>query len=149
MAHEERNAWAALIASIFVFVYFGGHIWSTTAGGGYAGTAGLSLWAWDVIWFILGGIAAVIVSVIAFNVLYAIITRSPNPGFLTDERDMAITRTGTLITLGITSAGFIGAVILLAMGWGAIAGFNTILIGMALGAFASDIYRVAVYRLGL
>lgn len=149
MAHEERNAWAALIASIITFAYFGSRLWRGTIGGAYDGSDGLSVWAWDVIWLMIGGIVVTIVVVIAFNILYAIVTLTPNPQFVTDERDTMISRRGSQVTLAISSAGFILAVVLLATHWTAIAALNTMLIGMALGATASEIYRVAVYRLGL
>ena len=149
MEHEERNAWAAIIAGLITFIYFGSTIWTGTASGGYGGVDGLSLWAWDVVWLIGGGIVVTIVVMIAFQILYAIVTNTRKPSFITDERDVTISRRGAQITLAVCSGGFILAVILLAMGWSAVAGLNCVLVGMAIGAFASDFYRIAVYRLGL
>jgi hypothetical protein len=149
MPYEERNAWSALIAGVITFFIFGTRIWSGTVDGAYVGDAGLSLWAWDVIWLIGGGIGLTIVVVIAFQILYAILTMTPNPQFITDERDTMISRHGSLITLIVSSGGFMVAVVLLATGWTALSALNTILGSMALSGMASEIYRVAVYRFGL
>ncbi len=149
MPHEERNAWGALIASAITFIYFGGQIWAATVAGGYAIADGLRLWAWDVLYLMGGGIVITIIVMIAFNILYAIVTNTPNPSFITDERDTMISRRGVQVTLVIASAGFIAAVIMLARGWGAVGALNAILIGMAAGAVAGDLYKVAVYRFGL
>lgn len=149
MPNEERNAWGGLIAALITFAYFGRRIWTNTANGTYSTADGLSFWAWDVIWLILGGIGIVIVTLIVFHILYAIIMRVENPNFVTDERDIMITRRGGQVTLFIISAGFIVAVGLLAFGHTALTALNTILVGLALGSCASEFYRLAVYRLGL
>lgn len=148
MEHEERNAWAALIASAMTLIYFGGRIGAATAAGTYAGENGLSLWAWDVIWTMLAGIVIMIVALIAFQILYAIITRTAKPSFVTDERDVMISRRGVQVTLVVASTAFILAVIMLARGWGAIGALNMILFGMAFGSMAAEVYRIAVYRSG-
>jgi len=148
MAFEERNAWSALIACLITFALFGWPIWVGTAQGTYTGTEGLSLWAWDVIWLMGGGIAVGIAVVIAFQILFAIVTRTEKPQFISDERDMMINRRGAVVTLAVISGGFIVAVGLLAWGMTALAALNTILVGMAAGAIASEIYRLAVYRFG-
>ena len=148
MAFEERNAWSALIACVISFGIFGRPIWVGTAQGRYADTNGLSIWAWDVIWLIGGGIAVGIAVVIAFQIAFAILTRTPKPQFISDERDLMINRRGALVTLVVISAGFILAVGLLAWGMSALAALNTILAGMAAGAIAAEIYRVAIYRFG-
>jgi hypothetical protein len=86
---------------------------------------------------------------IAFQILYAIVTNTPNPSFLTGERDTLIIRCGIQVTLVVASVGFTLAVIMLAHGWGAVGALNMILAGMALGAFAGDLFRIAVCRFGL
>uniref|UniRef100_UPI004047BAFB hypothetical protein n=1 Tax=Yoonia sp. TaxID=2212373 RepID=UPI004047BAFB len=148
MNHEERNAWGAVIASTITFLYFGGRIWGATVAGIYATDDGLRLWAWDVLWLMGGGIVITIVVMIAFQILYAIATNTPNPSFITDERDTMISRRGVQVTLVVASTGFILAVIMLARGWGAVGALNTILVGMAAGAVAGDLYKIAVYRFG-
>lgn len=149
MSFEERNAWSGLISGLITFAIFGSRIWAGTVGGTYGTAEGLTHWAWDVLWLIGGGIAICIAVLIGFQIAFAIVTRTEKPQFLTDERDVMISRRGAVITLAVSSAGFILGVILIALGWSAIAGLNAILGGMAAGAITSEAYRIAVYRLGL
>ncbi len=149
MEHEERNAVSALISGVVTFMLFGRDIWEGTVAGTYDTDQGLSLWAWDVLWLIGGGIVVCIVVLIAFQILYAIATNTENPTFVTDERDHMISRRGSLVTLFVISASFLIAVVMLSQNWGPLAAFNTILLGMFAGSMFADIYRVAVYRLGL
>ena len=149
MSSEERNAFGAIIASLITLYFFGAPIWQSTQSGGYEAADGLSLWARDVLWLMGGGIVITIIVMIAFHIVLAIVTGNENPEMVTDERDHMITRRGTLATLIVCSGAFIIAVIGLATGWSAVAGFNTILAGMFAGAFASELVRIVSYRLGL
>lgn len=149
MSFEERGAWSAILSGVIVFFLFGRPIWQGTVDGTYGATDGLTLWAWDVIWLIGGGVVVAIVVLIGLQILYAIVTGTGKPQFLSDERDFAINTRGAVVTLVVISGGFLISVTLLAMGWSALAALNTILIGMSIGAIASEVYRIAVYRLGL
>lgn len=149
MSFEERGAWSAILSGFIVFFWFGRPIWHGTTDGTYSAADGLSLWAWDVIWLIGGGVVVAIVVLVVGQVLYAIVTGTEKPQFLSDERDFAINTRGAVVTLVVISGGFLVSVVLLASGWSALAALNTILLGMSLGAIASEIYRIAVYRLGL
>ncbi|MDG1377205.1 MAG: DUF2178 domain-containing protein [Yoonia sp.] len=149
MSYEECNAWSALISGLITFAIFGSPIWAGTVGGTYETVDGLTLWAKDVLWLIGGGIGIGIAVVIGFQIVYALATRTEKPQFLTDERDIMISRRGSVVTLVIASAGFILGVVLMALGWTALAGLNAILGGMAAGAVISEAYRIAVYRFGL
>ncbi|MCO4842887.1 MAG: DUF2178 domain-containing protein [Yoonia sp.] len=149
MSFEERGAWSAILSGLITFYWFGRPIWHGTTSGTYNTPDGLSLWAWDVIWLIGGGGVLAMGIMILFNILYAIATNQSKPQFISDERDTMINKRGAVITLVIVSGGFIIAVGMLATGWTALAALNTILIGMGLGGVGSEIYRVAIYRLGL
>ena len=149
MTSEERNAIGAIIAGIITFLIFGTRIWRTTASGGYDGDVGLSAWGWDVILLIFGGIGITITTVIVLHVVIAIVTNTPNPEMVADERDRMIAKRGTLATLVVVSTGFMAAVLMLATGWSAVAALNTILLGMALGSFASEFVKIAAYRFGI
>lgn len=149
MSYEERGAWSAILSGIVAFFWFGRPIWTATTTGTYSNADGLALWAWDVIWLIGAGVLLAIVILILFNILYAIATNQPDPQFISDERDTMITKRGSVVSLVIISGGFLVAVGLLAYGATALAALNAILIGMGIGGVASEVYRVAVYRLGL
>ena len=128
---------------------WGRPIWNGTVTGAYEGVDGLSLWAWDVIWLIGGGVILTVAVMILFNIAYAIATSQPKLQFISDERDSRINNRGAVVSLVVISIGFLIAVGLLAMGWSGLAGLNTILIGMAAAGFVSELYRIAAYRLGL
>ena len=149
MTFEERNAWSAIIAGIMAYFIFGRTIWNRTIDGTYAAEPDFALWAWDVIWLIGGGVALSIATVIVFQIVYAIVNGTEKPLFITDERDNMFSRQGSLISLIISGGGFILAIIFMANGASALIGLNTILAALAIGGFASELYRVAVYRFGL
>lgn len=148
MSFEERGAWSAILSGIVAFLWWGRRIWNGTATGKYDGADGLSLWAWDVIWLIGGGVVLAIAILILFNVAYAIVTRQPRLQFITDERDKTIGNRGALVSLVCISSGFLVAVGLLAWGWSGLAALNTVLIGMAVAGIASEVWRIAAYRWG-
>ena len=149
MSFEERGAWSAILSGVVALFWWGRPIWSGTVTGAYDGVDGLSLWAWDVISLIGGGVVLAFVIMILFNIAYAIATNQPKLQIISDERDARINNRGAVVSLVVISSGFLIAVGLLAMGWSALVALNTILIGMAIAGFGSEVCRVAVYRLGL
>lgn len=149
MSFEERGAWSAILSGVVAFLLWGRPIWNGTMTGVYEGKDGLSLWAVDVIWLIGGGVILALTIMILFNIAYAIATGQPKLQFVSDERDTRINNRSALVSLVVISVGFLIAVALLAMGWSGLAGLNTILIGMAVAGFGSELFRIAAYRLGL
>tara|TARA_R110000868_G_scaffold128417_1_gene336472 strand:+ start:23324 stop:23773 length:450 start_codon:yes stop_codon:yes gene_type:complete len=149
MSFEERGAWSAILSCVVAFFWWGRPIWNGTVTGTYDGVDGLSLWAWDVIWLIGGGVILAFVIMILFNIAYAIVTNQPKLQFISDERDKRINSRGAVVSLVVISGGFLIAVGLLATGWSVLAALNTILFGMAIAGLGSEVCRVAVYRLGL
>ena len=149
MSFEERGAWSAILSGVAAFFLWGRPIWNGTVTGAYEGVDGLSLWAVDVIWLIGGGVILAFTVLILFNIAYAIATSQPKLRFISDERDTRINNRGAVVSLVVISIGFLIAVGLLAMGWSGLAGLNTILIGMAVAGFGSELFRIAAYRLGL
>jgi|GEM_PF-1027777 len=149
MSFEERGAWSAILSGVVAFFLWGRPIWNGTVTGGYDGVDGPSLWAWDVIWLMGGGAILAFAIMVLFNIAYAIATKQPKLQFNSDERDTKISYRGAMVSLVVISSGFVIAVGLLAMGWSVLAALNTILIGMAVAGFGSEVCRVMVYRLGL
>ena len=141
MSHEERNTVAALLSGILVNIYVIIKLRRMFDDGRLAGDDAVQVWAQAMLWVIPVGIALVIISTILFNILYAIATNTENPSFLTDERDHAISGFGMKVTLIVTSIGFIGLIIALAMGTEVL----TALIGMwfafAAGSLVGDLSK--------
>ncbi len=148
MSSEERNAVGAIISFMVTIWIFGRPIWAKTTSGAYAAADGLQDWGRDVLWLMGGGIVITIVAMILFHIILSIVTGDTNPQMITDERDRAISRIGSIVSLVGASGGFISAVIALALGMEAVFAFNCVLVGMTGGAIASEVLRVALYRLG-
>ena len=114
--------------------------------GRLSGDDAIMIWARAMLWVIPVGIALVIAATILFNIGYAIATNNENPSFLVDERDHAISGFGMKVTLIVTSIGFIGLIIALAMGTEVL----TALIGMwfafAAGSLVGDLSKLVRYR---
>lgn len=149
MSSEEKNAFGAVVAFGFTIWFFGLPIWAKTADGSYLTVDGLQDWGRDVLWLMGGGIVVTIVVMILLHVILSILSGDLEPQMMTDERDHAISRRGTLVSLTGASAGFIVCVIALAMGQSAIFALNAILIGMTGGALLSELTRIALYRFGV
>lgn len=148
MSFEERGAWSAVVSGIVAFFLWGHPIWRNTATGIYEGADGLALWAWDVIRLIGGGVVLALVMLFLFHIAYAVATRQSKLQFLTDERDKRIGNRAATVSLVVTSSAILLAIVLLAAGQSALAALNTILVGMALAALGSELWRIAIYRLG-
>jgi hypothetical protein len=148
MSHEERNTFAALFAAILVNVYVVAKLRRMFADGRLAGEDAVQIWAQAMLWVVPMGIVLVILATILFNILHAIATNEPRPSFVVDERDHAIQGFGMKVSMVVASVGFIGMVVLLALGTPVL----TALIGMWFAFAAGDVLgklaRIFRYRRG-
>lgn len=148
MTHEERNIAAGILTNILLNGYFAWHVWSKYQDGAFAGSDGLQIWARTVLWIIPIGIVFAIVIMIMFNILYAIVTRTPKPSFIVDERDKVIGRKAILSTTILTSIALFFSVIALALGWSAFAAFNILFFGCGIASLGSDLTKMYFHRRG-
>jgi CHASE2 domain-containing sensor protein len=114
--------------------------------GAFAGDEGLAVWARTVLWVIPASVVASIVVTILFNIVFSIATQDEDPDTTVDERDRSISIKGMRVTMVVASAGFIGALAMLALGWSPLIGLNVILAGFALGDLSGSVTRMALYR---
>ena len=149
MTHEERNNLVSIFTGILVQIYISYRIWSQYADGVFDGPDGLMLWARTILWIIPVAIIAMIISVILFAILHAIVTGNPKPSFIVDERDKSIGRTGNIVTMVVSSIGFIIALICLALGWSAFAAFNILFYSFAAGDFSGNLTKQYLWRRGM
>jgi hypothetical protein len=105
------------------------------------------LWARQVLWMIPVGIVVAVAVSILMAVGYRIVT-GEDPDDLTDERDRQIKATGWKVTAGAMSAGFIAALVALALGAPLMAGLNGMLASFALGDTMGNLAKLARYRAG-
>ncbi len=149
MEYEERNALGGVISTCAVTGWFGGRLLGQHRDGAFNGSDGVTLWAQSVLWMVPASMAICIGAIILIHVAHAILTATPHQGVLTDERDTAIGRRAMQMTLVVASVGFIAAIAALAAGWSALAGMNIVLAGFVAGDLSGNLFKLAIYRLGL
>ncbi len=148
MTYQDRNNVVSIIVSLIVNGYIILRLLEMNAAGQFEGPDAVNVWARMVIWVIPIAIAATIVGTILFNILYTIVTGTQKHSFLVDERDKMFDRRGIAAVVIFAGAGFILAILALALGWSALVGFNIIYFAMALGSMAADIVKFISYRRG-
>ena len=136
MSHEERNTVAGIMANLIINIYVIIKLTNMFGDGRLDGPDAIMLWARAMLWIIPIGIAVMIAMTILFNILHAIATNEPNPSFLVDERDKAISNFGMKITVVVISIAFIGGMVALAFGISPLYA----LIGMYFGFSAGDLF---------
>ena len=149
MGYEERNTLVAIFVNVSVVAGFVWLILSMQGEGAFAGSDGLTVWARTVLWIIPASIVATIVITIVFNIVFAIATREADVDTVVDERDRSISILGMRVTMVVASVGFIGALVMLAVGWPVFLALNLILAGFALGDLCGSLTRLFLYRRGI
>jgi len=148
MSYEERNAWAAMLVNVLIVGYFGWKVITMNADGAFAGPDGPTIWARTVLWMIPASIVATIVLTIVFNIAAGVAARGENPDYTTDERDKRFSARSMITAMIVISLGWLGGLILLAMGGAVLVTLNVVLFGFAAGSFASDVTKIFFYRRG-
>ncbi len=148
MTYQDRNTVVSILVNLVVSAFVILRLLDMNAVGVFDGPDAVNNWARLVIWLIPLGVVGTIIGTIVFNIGFAIVTSEPKPSFVVDERDKLFERRGGLAMMIFAGAGFICAVIALALDASALVGFNIIYFGMALGALAADFIKFASYRRG-
>jgi hypothetical protein len=148
MPYELRNTLAALLCNLGVNSYMVWKLMNLHATGALDGPDALSIFGKTVLWVIPISIIATVVMCIASNILVAIIRRDPKPDFIADERDQMFKTRSNSVVLIFAAAGFIGAMIALAMGWTPIPVFTLIYFSFALGDLAGTVVKGMSYAAG-
>ncbi|MFS4580084.1 hypothetical protein [Phaeobacter sp. C3_T13_0] len=148
MAYQDRNTVVSILVNLAVSAFVILRLLEMNASGLFDGPDAVNNWARLVIWLIPLGVVGTIIGTVLFNIGFAIITNESKPSFVVDERDKLFERRGSLAIITFAGAGFVSAVIALALGASALVGFNIVYFGMALGALAADFVKFASYRRG-
>jgi len=146
MTYEERNTCVAILISLMVNTWIAIKLYNLHQSGVLVSDTGLLQFARTVLWAIPASIVLTIVLVVLFNILFAIATRQSDPDFTVDERDQQFKVRGLTATTFIASAGFIIALVHLAIGYSSIFAFLVIYAGFALGDFVGNVIKLASYR---
>ena len=116
MSFQERNVIASLFVGLMFFGLLYSYIHLPLREGGISAIGGFAAQAKLTLWFIGISIGANIICVIAFEIIYAIFTNTPNANQLVDERDRLIEINGDRYGNYLTGALFMAS--LLAAAWG-------------------------------
>ncbi len=148
MSYQQKNIIVSLITTLVLFVVYYSYMSDYHQKGLLDGPGGLVLVGKSVLWLIAASIAMTIIVAILFNILFAIATNDRNPSFTTDERDKLIDLKGLNVMLYVTGAGFILAMIALALGWQAWQVFMLIIASFALGDVSGNLSKMYFYSRG-
>lgn len=148
MTYGGRNTIVALFTNLGVMGFFSWRLWLLHQDGALDGPEGLAVWAKNALWIIPASVVATILLSIVFNVLFAVVTREEKPSFVVDERDEAFRIKALMATIVVASAGFILALVALAVGREALVAFNIILAAFALGDLSGSLVKLYLYRRG-
>lgn len=145
MPYELRNTLAALACNFFVNGIVIWRFLHLHSSGAFDGPNALALFGQTVLWTIPLAIIATIVMSILFNIVIAIVMREPKPEFIADERDQMFKMRSMVVTMIAVSAGFICAMIALALGWSALSVFIMIYFAFALGDLLGNVVKGLSY----
>ena len=146
MPSEERNTIVSLITSLLVNAWFIRRIMAMFADGTSTAPDGLQIWAQTLLWVIPVSIGATILLTILASILHGIFTGETRGSFVKDERDRQFELWGLGATMALAVAGFLGSMILLALGYSPFIAFNIIYLSFALGDIAGSVLKLALYR---
>ncbi|MBL4812388.1 MAG: hypothetical protein JKX69_08575 [Rhodobacteraceae bacterium] len=150
MTHEERSNLIAIFSALAVIIYLALKLSGMNEAGAFAGPDAVKIWARTVLWIIPISIVSMIVLTILATILFAIVTNTPDPVLIVDERDRQIGSWGTKVSILAVSAGFIMSIIALAFfGWTALAALNCIFFSFAIGDLFGNLTKMFLWRRGV
>lgn len=149
MSHEERNTVFQIFIGLCVNAYIIWRLLKLAREGAFDSPDAVAVWAQTVLWIIPFVVVFGIAVMILGNILIAIANRDPKPSFVVDERDNMITSTGNRITVACIGLGFMGSLIAMAFGVGAIGGLTAILFSFSIGSMLGEIGKLVRYRMAI
>lgn len=148
MNFEVKNIYAGLVSIAIVFTVYAVVVAQMYGEGQFEGAAGNALLAKAILAMMLGGVLVHIVVAILTNIVLAIIARDPKPSFVVDERDKLIELRGLRVSYYVFGAGFVAAIIIMALGAEVFWVINLLLAFCALSTVVEAVVRLACYRRG-
>lgn len=148
MSHEERNTVAQLISSLLVNAWFLNLLWTMFHDGTSTAPDGLQIWAQTMLWVVPAAIVGTIVMTILTRIVHGIIT-GDRSGAIVDERDLKFQFYGMGATMFLAVAGFLSAMVLLALGYSGFVAFTAIYLSFFVGDIAGSLVKLGLYRCGI
>lgn len=146
MNFQQKNIYASLFT---VLILFGAYYWKVSdlyAAGAFDGPDGTRLIGKAILTLMVAGIMLRIIGMILIGIFHAILTNTPKPSFLIDERDREIEMQALKVGNNFTFFGMVSAFIALAMGWSIFAVFQIIIGACAVSSLAEVATQFILYR---
>lgn len=148
MSYQEKSIYVNLFSSILLFAIYGYFMMQMYQEGQFVGEAGAQLIGKSILWLMGAGVVLLIVGHIVFNIVYAIVKQESNPSFVVDERDKLIELRALRVAYYVLGAGFVGAMVALAMGQGVFVTFNILIASLLVSGLSESLTQLILYRRG-
>ena len=148
MTYEAKNIYAGFASTAIIFTIYFIVVSGMYTAGRFDGPDGTALLGKAILALMGGGIVVHICMTILANIVIAIIQRDPKPSFVVDERDKLIELRGLQISYYVFGAGYVTAMIAMAMGVAVFWVFNLLLVFCVLSALTEGVVRLALYHRG-
>jgi hypothetical protein len=148
MSQTERTTIVGIFSNLLINAWVTWKLIEMYGSGAFDGPDATQVWARMILWAIGGGIALTIGLMILTTIVVGILSGEGKADTTVDERDRLFEIRGNSVTMGFAAAGFVGSIIVLAIGWTPLTVFVMIYFSFALGSLAGDLVKVASYRAG-
>jgi len=146
MSFQEGKYLTSFVTILVVTIAYARRALARWEAGDFDGDHGLAALGASVLWFIGALILAGIATQIVLSILSGIAGGDVEYG--EDERDRLIEQRAMNAAFIVLSVAFVGAMIGLVLGQGAVHAVFTILSGFILGGLVADVWRFVLYRRG-
>ncbi|HIP23372.1 MAG TPA: hypothetical protein EYG79_07260 [Rhodobacteraceae bacterium] len=148
MNYEAKNIYAGFASTVTIFTVYFIVVSGMYDAGRFEGAAGTALLGKAILALMGGGILVHIVMTILATIVFAIILKDPKPSFVVDERDKLIELRGLRVSYYVFGAGYVAAMVAMAMGVSVFWVFNLLLVFCALSALVEGVVKLALYHRG-
>jgi hypothetical protein len=148
MNFEVKNTYAGIASTVVIFGVYFSVVSGMYAEGCFEGREGMALLGKAILTLMAGGILVHVVMTVLASIVFAVLDREPDPGFVVDERDKLIELRGLRVSYYVFGAGYVVAMVAMALGVAVFWVFNLLLVFCALSALMEAVVKLWLYRRG-
>lgn len=148
MNYETKNIYAGIASTAIIFTIYYIVVSGMYAAGRFEGPEGTALLGKAILALMGGGILVHIIMMILASIVFAIILRDSELSSVVDERDKLIELRGLRVSYHVFGAGYVAAMVAMAMGVSVFWVFNLLLAFCALSTLTEAVVRLALYHRG-
>ncbi len=148
MSFEVKNIYAGFASTVTIFAIYFTVVSGMYAAGRFEGPEGMALLGKAILSLMAGGIVVHIIMMILANIVFAILQNDPKPSFVVDERDKLIEFRGLRVSYYVFGAGYVAAMIAMALGVAVFWVFNLLLVFCALSTVMDGVVKLVLYHRG-